>query len=187
MYIIKYHGKFGFIKPWTAVRDASGGETFSQQFLTPSIVEGIRQKLGVSNILRHKLCYKGLTSQQEAIIGKTWKESGTKKNKSYQNEYSIIKRGVMLDPLLYLAFPTFEDARSAAQQHICLCRNEDIMLPEEQPIEMSEEEFDKIDGFELRFDNDRQLEDSFLVGYNRFENAHPMYGRMEITGNPIIE
>ena len=39
MYVVTYKGQFGFIKPWTAVRD---GETFSQQFLTPSIIEGIR-------------------------------------------------------------------------------------------------------------------------------------------------
>lgn len=50
-YVVKFTGPFGFIKPWTAVRDASGGETYSQQFLTPSIVEGIRQKLEVKSIL----------------------------------------------------------------------------------------------------------------------------------------
>ena len=42
MFVVKYSGQFGFIKPWTAVRDS---ETFSQQFLTPSIVEGIEKKL----------------------------------------------------------------------------------------------------------------------------------------------
>ena len=42
LYVVKYTGMFGFIKPWTAVRDS---ETFSQQFLTPSIVEGIEKKL----------------------------------------------------------------------------------------------------------------------------------------------
>ena len=42
LYVIKYSGPFGFIKPWTAVRDI---ETFSQQFLTPSIIEGIEKKL----------------------------------------------------------------------------------------------------------------------------------------------
>ena len=42
MYIVKYTGPFGFIKPLTAVRD---DETFSQQFLTPSIVAGIERKL----------------------------------------------------------------------------------------------------------------------------------------------
>lgn len=40
MYIVTYKGRFAFIKPWTAVRD---GETFSQQFLTPSIIEGIEK------------------------------------------------------------------------------------------------------------------------------------------------
>lgn len=38
LYVVKYFGKFGFIKPWTAVCD---GKTFSQQFLPPSIIEGI--------------------------------------------------------------------------------------------------------------------------------------------------
>ena len=42
MYVVKYKGDFGFIKPWTAVRD---GKTYSQQFLTPSIIEGIEKKL----------------------------------------------------------------------------------------------------------------------------------------------
>ena len=42
IYIVKYTGPFGFIKPWTAVRDS---ETYSQNFLTPSIIEGIEKKL----------------------------------------------------------------------------------------------------------------------------------------------
>lgn len=61
-YVVKYSGPFGFIKPWTAVRDS---KTFSQQFLTPSIIEGIRQKLEVSKILRHKLSYSGISVKQE--------------------------------------------------------------------------------------------------------------------------
>lgn len=66
-YVVKYAGPFGFIKPWTAVRDASGGETYSQQFLTPSIIEGIRQKLEVTAIMRHKLSYAGIDLQQEVV------------------------------------------------------------------------------------------------------------------------
>ena len=42
LYVVKYSGPFGFIKPWTAVRDS---ETYSQQFLTPSILAGIERKL----------------------------------------------------------------------------------------------------------------------------------------------
>ena len=49
LYIVKYSGPFGFIKPWTAVRDE---KTFSQQFLTPSIIEGLRNL--VDSIIRHK-------------------------------------------------------------------------------------------------------------------------------------
>ena len=77
MYVVTYKGQFGFIKPWTAVRD---GETFSQQFLTPSIIEGIEKKLfpellnvpGIHKILRHKLKYDSLDSQQEVIQPRGW-------------------------------------------------------------------------------------------------------------------
>lgn len=50
MYVVTYTGKFGFIKPWTAVRD---GETFSQQFLTPSMIEGIEKKLFPELLEKH--------------------------------------------------------------------------------------------------------------------------------------
>ena len=125
-YVVKYTGPFGFIKPWTAVRDASGGETYSQQFLTPSIIEGIRQKLEVTEIMRHKLSYAGIDLQQEVVQAKAW----SKKGKTYIKERSILRRGVMLSPVIYLAFATLEDARKASMQNICLCRNEDILLPE---------------------------------------------------------
>ena len=78
-YVVKFTGPFGFIKPWTAVRDASGGETYSQQFLTPSIVEGIRQKLEVKSILRQRLIYAGIDVQKEVFQGK----ARSKKGKQY--------------------------------------------------------------------------------------------------------
>lgn len=79
-YVVKFTGPFGFIKPWTAVRDASGGETYSQQFLTPSIVEGIRQKLEVKSILRHRLIYAGIDVQQEVVQAKAWSNINGKTN-----------------------------------------------------------------------------------------------------------
>jgi hypothetical protein len=179
-YTIKYSGDFGFIKPWTAVRDAGGGETFSQQFLTPSIIEGIRQKLEVDAILRHKLAYSGINLQQEVIHAKEW--TWAKKNKIYTKEHSILKRGIMLYPVLYLAFSNMEDAEKAFTQHICLCRNEDLLLPTGNIMSLSEEEFDRIDGYELRFEKN---EKSFMVGYNRFKDGEPMFGWIEITGNPV--
>lgn len=176
-YVVKYTGPFGFIKPWTAVRD---GETFSQQFLTPSIIEGMRQKLDVKAILRHKLTYAGMSKQKEVIQTRAWKLK--RKDKIVVRPTSILDRRVLLDPTLYLAFDSLEDAAKAAKQHLCLCRNEDLVLPNADILEISATDFDQIDGFELRFGKNEQ---SFLVGYNRFENDTPMYGWLEVSDNPL--
>lgn len=181
-YVVKYSGPFGFIKPWTAVRDAGKeSTTFSQQFLTPSIIEGLRQKLEVNSIPRHKLFYTSINVQQEVVQSKAWKiYSRTKEAVRFKG---ILNRGVMVDPTLFLAFENKEDAIKASIQHICLCRNEDVLLPDTEIVEMEEEEFDKLTGFELRFGEN---EKSFLVGFNRFDETKPMYGWLEITGKPVI-
>lgn len=176
-FVIRYSGPFGFIKPWTAVRD---GETFSQQFLTPSIIEGIRQKLEVSEIVRHKLTYVSISEQQEVTHTKAWNYARNKK--LYTRDRSILKRGVMLEPDLYLAFSCEEDAEKAFGQHICLARNEDVLLPIENLGSMDKSTFDAISGFELLFGDG---EDSFLVGYNRFSESAPMYGKLVVSGNPL--
>jgi hypothetical protein len=109
-YVVKYSGQFGFIKPWTAVRDS---ETFSQQFLTPSIVEGIEKKLfpellgdenggKILKIKRYRLNYQGLDIQQE----RTWSKGGIniyKDKGQYKTNLGILNRGIMLNPNLYLA------------------------------------------------------------------------------------
>jgi hypothetical protein len=179
-YVVKYSGQFGFIKPWTAVRDAGGGETYSQQFLTPSIIEGIRQKLEVNMILRHKLTYAAINVQQEVVQAKALDYK--RQSKIYLREKSILKRGVMLNPTLTLAFQSLEEAQNALKQHVCLCRNEDILLPEGDIELIDETGFNNLSGFELRFGEN---EKSFMVGYNRFDNNSPMYGWLDITGNPI--
>lgn len=176
-YIVKYTGAFGFIKPWTAVRDS---KTFSQQFLTPSIIEGMRQKLEVTEIVRHKLTYSSISVQQEQTQTRGWEYK--KQAKLMVRNQSIIERGVMIEPVLRLAFSSKEDAEKAVSQHICLCRNEDILLPETVILEMDEEAFNELDGFELRFGDSER---SFLVGFNRFEGSQPMYGWLEVTGNPL--
>lgn len=184
LYIVKYTGQFGFIKPWTAVRDS---ETFSQQFLTPSIVEGIEKKLfpellgvcGIQKIQRHRLTYMGITRQQEKTQTLGWEYK--KQQKMLQRPQSILVRGVLLYPDLYLAFKTRDDAETAVKQHICLCRNEDIMWPFGEILTLDEAEFDKIDGFELRFGN---TEGAFLVGYSRFDGS-AMYGKIEVSSNPL--
>ena len=185
MYIVKYKGKFGYIKPWTAVRD---GETFSQQFLTPSIIEGIEKKLFpellersgfICKILRHKLNYSAIDMQQEVTQARGWKVG----KQQMTRERSILRRGIMLDPVLYLAFDNIDDAKIASTQHVCLCRNEDIMLPSPIIMELSDKDFEDLEGFELRFGESEQ---SFLVGYNRFDGGKPMYGWIEYNGNKLL-
>lgn len=186
-YVVKYIAQFGFIKPWTAVRDS---ETFSQQFLTPSIIEGIEKKLfpellevrGIQKIKRHRLSYLGIDVQQE----RTWSKGGflvSKKGNQYKTNLSIINRGVMIEPHLYLAFEQEDEAKLAITQHICLCRNEDIALPSPSIQIMTASDFNAIEGFELLFDSDTAL--TFKVGHNRFENAREMFGELQVFGNPI--
>ncbi len=175
LYTVTFSGPFGFIKPWTAVRDE---RTFSQQFLTPSIIEGLRIRLGVSAILRHKLTYAKIDSQQERTQSRAFAET----KKIATREQSILVRGVMLYPKLTLAFATEQEALSASNQHICLCRNEDILLPEGNVQAISEADFDALTGFELVFGN---VPMAILVGYNRYLNNEPMYGVLKITGNPV--
>lgn len=189
LYVVKYSGPFGFIKPWTAVRDS---EIYSQQFLTPSIVAGIERKLfpellkgddgEIKKIVGHRLNYCGLSVQQE----KTWSKGGIqiKKEKGvYKTNIGILNRGIMVEPNLYLAFNVKNDADRAYMQNICLCRNEDILFPTDL-LEMGHESFELIDGFELAFSSQNS---GFKVGYNRFKNANEMFGELKVVGNPIRE
>lgn len=193
LYVVKYAGPFGYIKPWTAVRDS---ETYSQQFLTPSIVEGMEKKLfpelldtalyppgKIYKIRRHRLNYTGLSGQQERTQSKGISVRTVDKKKFPSRELSILIRNVMLEPNLYLAFAEKEDAERAFEQHICLCRNEDILLPEEMLTFADEAAFDAIEGFELLFCPEE--EGGFKVGHNRFALGEAMYGELRIFGNPI--
>ncbi|MFA8451250.1 MAG: hypothetical protein ACEPOW_11210 [Bacteroidales bacterium] len=193
LYIVKYSGPFGFIKPWTAVRDS---ETYSQQFLTPSIVAGIERKLfpellqnddgQIKKIVRHRLSYKQISQQQEQVQGRGWNQKGKAKDRSYIRPYSIIMRGVMIEPTLFLAFADKQHAERAFEQHICLCRNEDVLYPSKDILEVSQQEFDEntdlFSGFELIFG---QGDQSFLVGYNRIDSSKPMYGSIKVVGHPV--
>lgn len=192
LYIVKYSGPFGFIKPWTAVRDS---ETNSQQFLTPSILAGIERKLfpellntdfDIYKIKRHRLTFQQISQQQEQIQPRGWNAKGTARNRTYERPRAILVRGVMINPVLYLAFTKREDSELAACQHICLVRNEDILYPDKKILEVTEEEFDSNEemfyGFELISEKNNK---SFLVGYNRMNGSQPMYGWLKIVGSPV--
>jgi hypothetical protein len=193
LYVVKYSGPFGFIKPWTAVRDS---ETYSQQFLTPSIVAGMERKLfpellrnddgEIKRIVGHRLSYKQISQQQEQIQPRGWNEKGRGKDKEYHRPYAILVRGVLIEPVLFLAFEANKDAEIASGQHICLARNEDMLFPDEEIFEITKEEFDINDdlfaGFELVFEKNEQ---SFMVGFNRLKQNEPMYGYLKVVGTPV--
>lgn len=187
IFAIKYSGSFGFIKPWTAVRDDL---TFSQQFLTQSIIEGIEKKIfpellgknGIKKIIRHKLFFQGISNSQE--VTKPLVEKPTIENNSIKNYRSIITRGLLINPILILGFKNRNDVEIAFKQNICLCRNEDIMFPI-NILELNKKEFDNYIekgydiGYELKFSKKFE-KNTFLVGYNRFNNQK-MYGSLEYT------
>jgi len=192
LFIVKYKGPFGFIKPWTAVRDE---EVYSQQFLTPSLVGGLERKIfpellkepwGVYKIKGHRLTYSQISQQQEQTQPRGWNEKGRGAKKEYSRPYAILKRGILVNPILFLAFENKQDAEAASMQHICLARNEDILYPEQEIIEASLEEFNENEelfyGFELVFEKN---DNSFLVGYNRLNENEPMYGWLRVVGNPV--
>lgn len=193
LYVVRYTGPFGFIKPWTAVRDST---TYSQQFLTPSILEGMRRKLGTGPILRSRLSYLGLSLQKEEVqprgLGKAEKKPVRKRTMLGEPpayvEGGVLDRYVLLDPHLYLAFETEHDALVAATQHLCLCRNEDIVLPNGPPLALLPDAFDAIPGFEFRSSNGSG-EGAMLVGYDRYAEADggdaAMWGHLHVTGDAI--
>lgn len=193
IYTVKYFGPFGFIKPWTAVRDS---ETYSQQFLTPSIVAGIERKLfpellknddgEIKKIIGHRLSYKQISQQQEQIQPRGWNKKSSGAEKGYHRPYAILVRGVFIEPVLWLAFANKEDAQKASAEHICLCRNEDMLYPDGEIVETTQKEFDSNEelfpGFELAF---KRTDESFLVGYNRLKNNEQMYGYLKVVGTPV--
>ena len=188
-HIVKYSGPFGFIKPWTAVRDS---ETFSQQFLTPSIIEGIEKKIfpqlldqpDIQKIVGHRLSYDMITNQQEVIQTRGWNRIKKGNQYLFQRPTAVLMRGLLQNPVLHLAFSNETDAQEAARQHICLCRNEDILFPVDIGA-TSKEDFERNEelypGYELIFE---QNDHSFLVGYHR-QTSSPMYGWIRVVGQPV--
>lgn len=180
-HVVTYAGPFGYVKPWTAVRD---GETFSQPFLSPSTVEGMRVKLGVSQILRHRLSHAGIDRQQEQVQAAGWTTRKVGDGKALVRQTGVLVRGVMVRPRLHLAFPTAEDAGVAATDHLCLCRNEDLVFPVEVDgrlvREVTPAEFDALEGFELV---EADGPGTIPLGVSRY-TGEMMRGRLEVVGDP---
>lgn len=175
-YIVKYEGSFGFIKPWSAVRDS---KTKSSFYLTPSILTGIERKLFPENditenvlILKHRLSFSDVTFQQEMTSSVNYELKKVKgfNNKYYERNASIVNRGLLLYPVLYLMFDSYETAYDVMAQHICLCRNEDIMLPTKLITINDESEFDNeeiFSGYES-FPCNEEENNSIYCGLNKY-------------------
>lgn len=177
LYVVTYSGPFAYLKPWTAVRD---GKTNSQQFLTPSTLEGIRRKLGITAIPRHKLTHQGISWQQEITHPRDWVVG---RGRERSRPRAVLERGVLLSPELVLGLATAEDAAVAVRQHVCLSRNEDLLLPTAPVQLLSTAEFAALPGFEL-LPVPAEADGAFLVGHNRYEANSPMYGHLIITARP---
>ena len=143
------------------------------------------KKDGIHKIMGHRLSYDQITSQQEVIQTRGWNSKRKGSEYVFGRPTAILLRGILQNPSLYLAFKSEEDAQNAASQHLCLCRNEDLLFPDDDIIETTDQDFiqdeEKFPGYELVFE---QNEKSFLVGYHRLSNE-PMYGWIRIVGQPV--
>lgn len=194
MYLVKFYGSFGFIKPWSAVRDTI---TKSCDYITPSILMGIERKLfpelmvndngKLNKIIRHRLSFQDISFQQETTRSVNDEVVVDKKKKlRYRKpKTSVINRGVLINPILYLLFNKKEDVEKVMMQHICLCRNEDVMFPIDM-IELSDEnEFNNEDlysGYESFSSNENEV-NSIYCGYNKY-TKNKQYITRKIFGTP---
>lgn len=189
--LVKYSGKFGFIKPWTSVRD---GKTRSSFYLTQSILMGIERKLfpsiklnenGILNYIEdYLLDFDSISFQTEVTNSINLVKKKSRKINYYEPNKGIVSRGVLINPILYLVFRDDENIKETLlNQHICLCRNEDILYP----IEINEVPLD----YNLKVDNngytscvsDKDNPASIYCGQNKYTGKE-QYIDFEIIGEP---
>jgi hypothetical protein len=160
LHVVTYEGPLGFIKPAAAVRDM---EIYSQRFLAPSTVEGMRQKLGVTSVDGVRLYCPALSRTQREMTRGPRPAS----TRSLERDRSIVDRHLLVNPALHLAFASLSDADRAAAQHLCLCRNEDVVLPTGRET-MTHADFDALPGFTFV----RDPEGDAIAGYNRYTDTY---------------
>ena len=179
LFVIKYSGPVGFIKP---INSARGYYMRSQENVTESTLVGIEYRLfsehgyeptgKLQKIVRHKLHNYGIVNQDE-MAKRSYLFEDKNGNKGYRDKRKIIVRGLLVNPELYLAFDNEDDMAIAKRSIISLCRNEDILVPEELMLDVDEKDFDLIDGVEYIPDDNSEE----FFGINRY-NKSPMYGHL---------
>lgn len=165
IYYVTYEGDFGYIKPHNAVRDSV---TYSEGFLTPSTVEGIRRYLGVNSIDRVKLSYNGLID--------TFQVTQVPHNNSFNRFRSILNRFFLCNPKVILGFYNEFDATLAQKHTFALCVRECQVYPTHYYKSCNIEEFNAFPGSEF-IECD---EGDMYVGYNRYTEKD-MIGTLEVV------
>lgn len=177
IYYVRYSGEFGFLKPANAVRDES---VYSESFLTPSNIEGIRLYMGVSSIDRVKLYHNGFALMMERVRGpvsyaRAMRIVKPKKNIRIINK-SIAKKYYMVRPTVIFGFYNEQDAKIAEKTSFSLGSSECIVLPMHRYWTSSVEEFNEFPGAEFV----EAVDGDMYVGWNRFTNSH-MIGTVQYT------
>lgn len=108
-------------------------------------------------------------NEVEVVEGKKLKEKKIYKKVIIDGGIGIIKRHVLLKPKLLFGFKDKNDAEIMIENMVRLTRNEDLMVPNSEIIEMSNKDFDLLTGTEAIEDKN-----GFLCGYNRFKEFEPM-------------
>lgn len=212
IYVIKYFGHVGFIKPISSTRD---GKTQTARYLYPSSIIGIERHLfpelsekntkKINKILGHRIDYTNISYVEETVQSIAMKIVG-KKKKDRQLKYNtnITQRGVMVNPTLSLAFNSKKDAEIARDIHICLSRNEDLMFSDGKIYELNDiNDFNnpnEYPGFELEpcieyFDNSiKEIvspyigcsvndDDILYFGKNKYTQDN-QFGKIKQIGEP---
>lgn len=179
-YVVKYTGEFGFIKPFTSMRDDFIN---SEKYLYPSTINGIEKKIFndiQDRIVRHRLDFDSLSEQKETTKSISPK---TENGKTFY-ERNLISKIFLINPKLYLFFDNIEDAEIANKTVVFLSRNEDILFPNKNIININDNEIDNVDGFE-GVKTTMEDEEGMFVGFNKYTNKR-QYIRLEIFGEPTI-
>lgn len=178
---------FGFIKPYNAVRDE---ETYSLTYIPTSMLNGIEFENGLpfDSIKRHKLIFRqdGMAFEQVkthlyAVMNK--KRDGllslslSKNEKERDNEINIYKIHKLVNPEIILAFDDKELAEKMSNSMIYVGRME-YQIFSGDVEEMSEEEFNEIDGVETFPTNN---EYAVFCGFNRWKDNQKQF--VNVTRN----
>ena len=166
---------FGFIKPYTGVRDI---ETYSTTYLPTSLINGIENYMEIpfNSIVRHKLIFSKYGQSKEMV--KTSNGTIWYKNNIYERDVDnkgfnfIHYKHCLINPEIIFAFTDKSLAEIAHSTTIYLGQTEYIIYPEGEIFEITEEEFNKLEGVET-FPSDK--ENGIFCGFNRFNNNQKQY------------